>query len=411
MNTARSANVSITLGLVFLLTATVAGRAMGDGPATGPMATAASPEVFAESLRAAKPGDVLSTPFVDLAGMPQLPLTLTVPADAPQFLLSDKPEYFRTGDGISMQEDVQPGLVRLYLYHVPEPTGAKKTISAVIENLGDAPMNLAFLRYSSPKPSGDYHRLAREAMSGFLAKSAAPEAFARRTLAPKQRAVIDPRIDGTPVTRDMLVHVFHELRIDQPARITVFQRDPAADSLRVIDTLPRLPRVLPGVQASGAGRGLFSRSEVEVVGERAIDTNAGPQLLLVADGKVDPWIEGRDSIDPSSPIQNKGNYGVLYRFKLKYRGDKGLAVLMCGNRVDNKWCKYTAAVIEVNRGAHAGGIVALPADAPRFANLPEAVVMQTYAAPARGASGEIEFTYSPPGACCLPTPILLVPTE
>lgn len=381
-------------------------------PASQPAAPLAATEAeFTAQLRSAAPGDVIQTPFSDFSAIPTLQRSISVVDDAPQFLLSDKPEYFRTGDGIAMQERVEPGVVRLYLYHVPEPSGARKTITAVIENLGDGPMTLSFQRYASPKPGGDYHKIAREAMVAFLAQTPAPAEFASRTVAPGRRVVIDPAIDSATVTRDVLVHVFHEFRIDQPARVTVFQREPSADSLEILDRLPKLPRVLPGFHASGAGRGLFARSEVSVTSESPYDPADGPKMLLLADGKTDPWIEGRDSIDPSSPIQNKGNYGVIYRVKLKYKPGRGVAVLMSGHRPDNKWCKYTSAVVDINDGHRPGGIIALPMRTPRFANLPEAVVMQTYAGKGVGETGAIEFTYSPPGACCLPTPILLVPLD
>ncbi|MCS7034532.1 MAG: hypothetical protein NZ561_11155, partial [Phycisphaerae bacterium] len=374
-----------------------------------------SPQAFEAALAAARPGDIVQTPFLDPGGLPLVGFRkdLPEPSRSVQFLLSDKPEYFRTGDGIALQEEVSAGTVRLYLYHVPEPTGKPKTISAVIENLGSEAMTLTFTHYASPKPGGDYHRVAREALTAYFERQPAPANIASRQVPPGGRLVIDPHIDAISVTRDILVHVLHEFQIDQPGRVTVFQREPSADSRQVIDHLPKLPRVLEGWHPSGAGRGLFSIGDylISNESEAPIDTADGPKLFLVADGKTDPWIEGRDSIDPSTPIQNKGNYGVMYHVKLRYRSSdgRGLAVLMTAHRPDNKWCKYTAAVVRVNDGINRGGIVALPGTAPRFENLPQAVVMQTYPPLSQGEIGLIEFTYSPPGACCLPTPILLVP--
>ena len=386
-----------------------------DPPATQPSTPVVTMTEMQAALRSAKPGDLVQTPYLDTAALPRVEFMKSVGPGVAQFLLSDKPEYFRTGDGISMQEAVNRGRVRLYLYHVPEPTGAKKVISAVIENRGQAPMRMRFLRYASPDPSGDYHRVAREALVAYFNKDRAPAEFDDRTIPPGGRAVIDPKIDSTPVTRDILVHTLHEFEIDQPARVTVFQKDPSADSLKVIDDLPKLPRVLEGWHPSGAGRGLFTTTDYVVANAHidTIDTAKGTSVFLVADGKTDPWIEGRDSIDPSSPIQNKGNYGVMYRVKLAYKSTdgRGLALLMSAHRPDNVWCKYTAAVVEVNDGVHPGGVVALPAKEKRFENLPQAVVMQVYPPAPPGETRMIEFTYSPPGACCLPTPILLVPVE
>jgi hypothetical protein len=387
-------------------------RAQDASPATQPATPVAAHDEFERSLRTARPGDLVQTPFLDTRALAPIPLSIAAAPGAPQYLLSDKPEYFRAGDGIAMQEEVRPGVVRLYLYHVPEPTGAPKTISAVIENLGPGPMRMRFLRYASPDPSGDYHKLARQAMVTYLS-GANPPAELDRTLGPGERSVIDPSIDRRAVTKDILVHVLHEFEIDQPARITVFQRDPNVNSLKVIDGLPKLPRVLPGWHASGAGRGLFLTSDFDVTTkeDRPFDTTAGAAMVLVADGKDDSWIEGRDTLDPSSPAQNKGNYGVMYRVRIPYTtpDGRGVAVLMCGHRPDNKWCRYTSAAVKVNDGVHPGGVVALPSGANRFDSLPQAAVMQVYPAVPEGQTGTIEFTYSPPGACCLPTPILLIP--
>src|SRR5882757_7339486 len=53
--------------------------------------------------------------------VPVLPLKIS-DDHGPQFLLSDKPEYLVTGNGIALQEEVKAGMVRLYLYHVTRPT-------------------------------------------------------------------------------------------------------------------------------------------------------------------------------------------------------------------------------------------------------------------------------------------------
>lgn len=391
---------------------------IGTKSTTQPSSRVATDAEFQASLRVAKPGDVIQTSFEKVDDIPIAEYTHwqnRAYQGGDQLLLSDKPEYFRTGDGIAMQEDVAKGDVRLYLYHVPEPTGAKKTISAVIENLSDTEMNVVFRRYASPKPSGDYHRVACEAMAAYLGDEPVPQQIAHRSVPPRGRMVIDPKIDAAVVTQDILVHVLHEFRVDQSARITVFQRDPAADSLTVIDTLPKLPRVLPGSHPSGAGRGLFVEGADQSISTAAdtYDTAVGPRKLVVADGKTDEWIKGRDSIDPSSPIENKGNYGVMYNAKLQYKSTdgRGVAVLMTAHRPDNKWCKYTAAVIRINKGVNPGGVITLPSTQKHFQNLPQAVVMQTYPPAPPGEERTIEFTYTPPGACCLPTPILLVPFD
>src|SRR5690606_32651141 len=112
------------------------------------------------------------------------------------------------------------------VYHVPEPTGIPKVITAMIENLGDEPMNLRFHRASFPKPSGRYHEIAKSALADFFERKPGPPA---RRIAPGERVAVDPKMDAAVVRKDQLVHGFYEFEIDQPARITTLQRNPDAE--------------------------------------------------------------------------------------------------------------------------------------------------------------------------------------
>lgn len=372
-------------------------------------AIAQNPTTAPTDLNTAKPGDVVwldntieltTTPLVAFQKKP----------GGPQFLFSDKPEYFRTGNGIAMQEDVQPGIVRFYAYHVPTPDGKPHTISSVIENLGNQPMSFRFMKYAFQAPGGDYHKIGKGGLIDFFNSKPFSEV---RTLAPGKRMVIDPKMEAKPVTKDQLVHGFYEFEIDQPARVTTFQRDPEQDSLTVIDQLEKLPQVLPGTHPSGAGRGLFLTSDFEVTIEKVIDTKDGIQQLILADGKTDPWIIGRDSIGGDTKQMNKGNYGVMYKIRLQRKSSDGkaLAVVLTNGRADAKWCKFAAAGVWVSDGIHPGGAIPLPKNQVRFEGLPQAVVIQTFAPVPAGETQTLELIYSPPGASCLPTPILLIPFE
>ncbi len=340
--------------------------------------------------------------------LPALPVTIS-DDHGPQFLFSDKPEYFYLGDGISMQEEVKPGVVRLYLYHVPQPAAGPKTISAVIENLGKKPMKLRFLRRAFPTPGKNYHQVGKTGLIEYF--SSKPETSSRLIPA-GGRAVLDPKLDATTVTTDQLVHGFYEFEINQPARVTVFQRDPKQSSLEAIDTLTKLPRDIPGRIADGAGRGLFLTSNFKVTGEKGFvfDTTNGPMRLLLADGRRDLCIQGRDSIAHLDSVTNSGNYGVMYHIRLKWRSSdgRGLALLVTRRGGNSTYCNGQAGAVEVNKGVWPGGIVAIPTGRVSYGNPGEMVVIQKFAPP-KWRTGEIEITYSPPGASCIPTPILLVP--
>lgn len=363
------------------------------------------------TLLSARPGDVLQLGEF-LSARPDLPLVpLQIKAaPGPRLLLSDKPEYLLVGDGITLREEVAPGKVRLYLYHVPTPGPDAKTISAVIENLARKPMRLRFTHRARPQPGTDYHFIGKTGLLDYF--NSRPEK-GTSTIAPHALALLDPQLDAAVAMRDQLVHGFYEFEISQPARITVLQRAVSERSLTVVDTLPLLPQTLPGkATGNGAGRGIFPVSNFTVVnapGTR-LDTAQGPQQLIVADGKSDGWIEGRDSIDGRAS-RNVGNYGVIYRIRLTRASSDGraLALLMGKINSSSRWCGAQAGAVQVSRGDWPAGTVAIPRDRVFFGKPDEAVLVQTFPPLRKGKTETIEINYSPPGASCIPTPMVFVP--
>lgn len=362
---------------------------------------------FGRILHTAKPGDVLLVPqsIGDLRTLRTAAIERKVADGAPQLLLSDAPEYFREGNGISLQEDVRPGRVRLYVYHVPGVAGPMKTITAVIENRGDRPMKLRLLRYAFPRPGTDYQRIGRAGLIDYFNSTSEPESRAR-TLPPGGCLPIDPAMDVAKVTGDQLVHGLYEFAIDQPGRITVLQRDPDQLNATAIGSLPKLP----GKTNGGAGRGIFLTSDIDVTGSDGfvLDPARGPMHLRIADGRSDPWIAGRDSITGRDSL-DRGNYGVMYRIRLKRIGtpenqDLGVAVLMTHTYKRSKWCSQLAAAVQIN-----GQTVSLPSRGGAFEGFPNAALMAKLPPLRPGKTADLEILYSPPGASCLPTPILFVP--
>jgi hypothetical protein len=364
-----------------------------------------------DALRSTQQGGVLtlSNLWARQRELPFIPLEIA-DAHGPQFLLSDKPEYFYTGNGIALQEEVKPGVVRLYIYHVPQPESGPKTISAVIENLGAKSLKFRFLHRAFPKPGRDYQRIGKGGLIQFF-NSHREKAF--RRVPPGGRMVIDPDMDVTTVTTDELVHGFYEFEINQPARISVFERDPEQSSVAILDQLPKLPRELPGHEKSGAGRGLFMTSDYNVTGESGfvLDTTNGPMRLLLADGRKNPSIRGRDAIAGIDDGKDSGNYGVMYRVRLKYRSTdgRGLALFITKPGRGGKWCRTQAGAVQVSRGTWPAGTVAIPTDRVTFGNPGEMVLIQKFPPVKKGRTGTLEILYSPPGGSCIPTPMILVP--
>ena len=416
---------------VAALIAPAAWLAPAAAQSTRPVAVA--PDVV-DAIRAADhAGQLLSVPGLPL-GDDALPVLDATVADAPgpQLLFSDKPEYFRSGDGVAMREEIEPGDYRLYLYHVPTPDAGPKHVTATVENLGDAPMTLRFTDYARPPVGGDYHDIGKQGLVGLLTPGLPTDAPAEiatpRTVAPGQTVLLDPTLAGVAAQTDQLVHGLYEFTVDQPAVVSTLQTSPGVDPTEAVDTLPRLPQVLPGQHPSGAGRGRFPSADKLVTIAAPIDTSAGPVQLIVADGVRDPWVRGVDSMGaagdgpPEEPTQNKGNYGVVYRLRLPYASPdgRGVAVLTYNARAAGKWCDYQASAVRTFSADDDAptpgllptadlGVVPIPADAVRYGGPPEAVLIQTYPPAAPGETNTVELLYSPPGASCLPTPIVVVP--
>ena len=102
----------------------------------------------------------------------------------------------------------------------------------------------------------------------------------------------------------------------------------------------------------------------------------------------------------------------MYNMELKWKSSdgKGLALVTWNARAgDNKWCGGMAAAMVVSKGKFAEGIVQVPSDSLRTRGKPEAVLVQVFLPEKTGEVQTIRLTYSPPGASCLPTPLLFIP--
>jgi hypothetical protein len=390
-----------------LLTAALAGAQLKGASVEAAQATTVTE---LEALKAAHPGDMVDIPNLLSArrDIPKLEVSIKPIGDV-QFLLSDKPEYFPT-NGIALQETVHPGRVRLYLYHVPEPSAGTKIIRATVRNLGTNLLTLKFLRRGLPRAGTDYQRIAHEGLYDFL--SPATKVPAALTITPGKEVSLDQELDKIIPKKDALVHAFYEFCVDQPARIQVLQQD-APLSAGGLTHLSLLRRTEAPGKFGGAGRGLFLTAEYEVTTagrDAVVDVTNGVQQLVVADGKQDPWIVGHDSID-GVVERDAGNYGVIYNIHLTRRssGPLALALVFCKVGSSSPYCSRLGAAVEVSRGAFPGGLINLPARQPAFGLPGEAVLVQKFLPIGRGTTETIDIIYSPPGAACMPTPFLLVP--
>ena len=327
----------------------------------------------------------------------------------PQYIISDDPEYIRVPESIALREAVQPGTVRLYVYNVngvKEPAKIDRKITAVIKNTGTAPMRLRMLKYSSQKPSTNYYLCGKQGLADFFASR--PESKVR-IVKPGEAIAIDEKLEQYVAKYDELVHGFYEFVIDQPGEISVLQTDPKSPGPKALGQIRRIENS----RHTNAGRGLFGVSNYLVKTDSVWNTANGAATLMLADGQKDPWVVGKDG-STGELARLAGNYGVMYHIEMKWKSTdgKGLALVTWNSRAgDNKWCGGMANTVVVSEGKFPGGIVQLPTNKLITKAAPEAVLVQVFPPAKNGEEQTIKLTYSPPGASCLPTPLVFIPVD
>jgi hypothetical protein len=328
----------------------------------------------------------------------------------PQFVISDDPEYIRVPEAIALKEQVAPGSVRFYLYNangVTTPNKMDRKITALITNKGKSNMHIRMLKYSSQPPTNNYFKAGKQGLTDYFNS---PGNETVRTLKPGASVAIDDQLEKQITKYDELVHGFYEFVIDQPGEINVIQTDPKSSGTAA---LKRIKTILPPKSQSGAGRGVYGISNYAIESKELLDTRNGITALTVADGTNDQWVTGKEGTTGQTSILS-GNYGILYHINLKWKSSdgKGLALVSWNSRSsDNKWCNGMAASMVVSKGKFVPGVIQLPKKELTTKGAPEVVLIQVFQPSKDGEEQQIQLTYSPPGASCLPTPLVFIPVD
>lgn len=363
---------------------------------------------FSSVLTSAERGDIVILDDFLRHDFPKIAYEKII-SPGPQFIISDDPEYIRIPEAIAMQESVAPGAVRLYVYNVngvQEPQKIPRKITTVIQNLGTEDMHFRMLKYSSQKPSLNYFQIGKQGLYDYFSSAVTDHV---RVVKPGEVIAIDEQLEKNVVLYDELVHGFYEFVVDQPGLISVLQTAPeksGPQAFHQIDT------IIP-FSHQNAGRGIFPVSNYKIVNKDIIDTKDGVSQLIIADGEDDPWITGTIG-DKKEFAQNAGNYGVLYNTNIKWKSTdgKGLALITWNSRsADNQWCGGMGMTMELFDSAMNKTIVQYPSKELITKAAPQAILLEVYKPDPSKEIQEINFTYSPPGASCLPTPLILVPID
>jgi hypothetical protein len=326
----------------------------------------------------------------------------------PQYIISDDPEYIRVPEAVAVRESVRPGTVRLYLYNVngiQEPTKIDRKISAVIKNTGTEDMHMRMLKYSSQKPSSNYYQIAKSGLTDYFSSMPQKNPV---VIKPGAVAAIDEQLEKNIVKYDELAHGIYEFVIDQPGEVSVIQTDPDSSAASAASRI----RIVHPSSNVNAGRGMFGISNYMVVAKDTLRTSEPASSLIVADGKLDPWINGVDGSN-GRIIDLDGNYGVMYDIELNWESTdgKGLALITWNALSGGQWCGGMANVMKVSEGKFKEGIIQIPSDKLITTGYPEAVLIQIFLPDPKNRIQTIRFTYSPPGASCLPVPFIFIPVQ
>lgn len=356
-------------------------------------------------IRSARQGAVVSLPGVLEAKMQGLNYSKTSVGKM-QLLLSDDPEYIADTVAIVLKEQVKAGDVRLYLYNVNgvvAPSKMDRKIIAVLKNTSSQDMHFQMKRSASLPPSENYYHIGKMGLAGYFLSKPDVE----QVVKPGEITLIDPSLDKKVAVYNELVHGIYEFHIDQPGEVIVLQAAPESDYKEVAS---RVSYIVPPAHAN-AGRGLFSPADYQVKVTDTLDTKNGARVLTIADGKIDPWIVGKES-NFNNRVELAGNYGVMYDIIIPWKSTdgRGLALLTWNplSGID-RWCDGMANSVVVSGGKFKGGVAILPSDSLAVKKSPDAILVQVF--PSKKGVQYIHLKYSPPGASCLPTPLVFLPVK
>lgn len=364
------------------------------------------PTVY-EKLKVGRQGEIIQLPgFID-QDFTKIPFKKLV-LPGPQFIISDDPEYIRVPEAIATKETVQPGAVRLYVYNVNavlEPQKMPRKITAVIKNIGKSTLHLRMLRYSSQKPSGNYFLIGKQGLYDYFSAEESQKIIKAK---PGKTVAIDKQLEKNVVQFDELTHGLYEFVIDQPAEIAVLQTSPQQSGATAYETITN---IIP-TSHKNAGRGLFGVSNYQITSDKILSTDEPASQLIVADGIDDPWVLGKEGVS-GKEAKLAGNYGVMYHVELNWESTngKGLALVTWNSRTDNKWCSGMANSILIKNEGKANEIVSVPSNQLTTKGAPEGVLIQIFKPDPSKEIQTLKFVYSPPGASCLPTPLIFVPVD
>lgn len=298
--------------------------------------------------------------------------------DGPTLLFSDSPEMVKA-NGIMYQDRVI-GNVRLFFHHVND-TDTLKKIAVVFRNVDEYPDKIEIGRKGISQPDFDYLRAGKEVQKKYFAENK-PE---NHVLAKGSLLEILTG-DGISVKQGELLTGMLDFYCDKITEVTVIMLPDDID----IATALKNSKILPPDEGTVL-RGTFPLANRLVTLKQSYKPDEDKVIgVVLADNVLDHYAHGIDATTGKETI-NYGNYGVIYDFSYKIKGDPKTNIRF------NPWGGWFAgagAIIKDGKEI----LAMLPTETIAFGKKGTETIVITSA---KGYSdGRIIF--SPPGASNLP---------
>ena len=354
----------------------------------------ATPPPLSAELNDGLPAAVISLAGVDPLACPEVPMFSTWLGG--RLIFSDSPEAPDTPgrlyeDGTLDATD-EATRNRVFLYHANGAEGIRLRFAVVITNLGASDGTLIVRRRGLAGPTADYLYAGKVAFKRWLLSRPAPPVSVLAGTAVSLDAELD-QITAAPVE---LMRGIWDYSFDQPHKIAVCVLEVSDNPLTCTD-LPVLPR-------DTHQRGTFDHADKLYSTDRdaAIDSiNDIQQFPIAGDTPNDPDATGTDQTDGSPQVLG-GNYGILYRVRLRTLSSDGRNLGFLINPRGGPW----GGAVRASPGITPGGAFLIPLSAAAVESNTEGAIEGKYAP---DPSQAIWMQLMPTGGLSFPLRVLAAP--
>jgi PKD repeat protein len=330
------------------------------------------------------PGDVvnldpannpLNFPEIEVSGRQEEDVTL---------LRSNSPEVIKQ-PGILYQDKAE-GMVRL-LYHHKNGCPEKISVYALVYNENAWPVKLRILKKGYGGPSVGDLGVGGRGVARYL--NSATEDWLE--IAPGQILALNDT-QGTIMLPEQSIIGLIDLETKEPLTFIFAAAIVSRKEIELVGAYGNTPLhlLLPALERDVHGRGTFSKANRQLT---VVFSGNKSKKLVIADGEKDKYLVGVDALNYNLAETNKGNYGVVY--KIRVRANSAVGVFL-----NPRGGIFSGAVKGKDQK-----VFLVPLEQERFLRPKDTAAMLGVID--EGEEGE--FTFMPPCSSSLPVYFLFIP--